>query len=94
MKTLAPKVAVVEVDGEGFAALLGKDVEVQTPNFIFAGKLEGENDTFIKLSNSHVVFDTGAYKNAKYTYAEKRSTDALYIQKAAIIAYCETTQLK
>ena len=94
MKTLAPAIPVVEVENEGFFALLGKNVEVHTPNFIFAGKLEGVNDKFIKISNAHTVFDTGAYTNKNYSDAQKRQQDVWYIMLGSIIAFGETGQLK
>ena len=87
------KVLVSEVENEGFASLLGKNVEIQTGIYIYAGKLVGVNDTCIKLDNAHTVFETGEFKNKKYKDAQLRSNPVLYIQCANIIAFSETSCL-
>lgn len=87
------KVFVSEVENEGFASLLGKNVEIQTGLFIYAGKLVGVNDTCIKLDNAHTVFETGDFKSKEYKDAQVRSNPVLYIQCANIIAFNETASL-
>lgn len=87
------KVFVSEVENEGFAALLGKNVEIQTGLYIYAGKLVGVNDTCIKLENAHTVFETGEFKGKKYKDAQARSNSILYIVSQNILAFNETSML-
>ena len=87
------KVFVKEDTQEGFASLMGKNVEIQTGIYIYAGMLVGVNDSCIKLDNAHTVFETGEFKSKKYKDAQPRSNPVLYIQTANILAFNETTQL-
>ena len=52
MKKIA---TVVEVDGEGFEALLDQNVLVFGLNYIYTGKLVGVNETFIKIEGAKIV---------------------------------------
>lgn len=72
-------VKVEEVSGEGFLALMGQTVTIFCLNYIYAGTLVGVNDTFIKLENGHIVYETGAFSDKKFKDAQKVS-DELYIQ--------------
>lgn len=87
------KVLVSEIENEGFTSLLGKNVEIQTGLFIYAGKLVSVNDTCIKLDDAHTVFETGEFKSKKYKDAQLRSNPVLYIQCANIIAFNECLSL-
>lgn len=82
-------VTVQEVEGEGFVALLDKQVMLFCLNYIYTGKLAGVNATCVLLENPKIVYETG-------TFAEKNFKDAqalpfqLYIQTSAIESFGET----
>lgn len=79
-------VKVEEVAGEGFFALMGKTVTLFCMNYIYAGKLVGVNDEFIKLENAHIVYETGAFTDKKFKDAQKLN-DEFYIQKTSIESF-------
>jgi hypothetical protein len=87
------KVLMTENNEEGFLALIGKNVEIQTGLFIYAGKLIGVNSTCVKLDNAHTVFDTGDFKNKKYSDAQARENPILYVQLAGVFAFNETSKI-
>lgn len=83
MKTIQ---TVVEVSGEGLEALLSKEVLIMCFNYFYAGILIGVNDTFIKLKNCHIVYETGALSEPKYKDAQKIAEE-YYIQISAIESF-------
>lgn len=79
-------VSVEEVPAEGLMSLLGGTVVLFCLNYIYAGKLVGVNDTFVKLENAHIVYETGAFSDAEYKDAQK-IRDEFYIQIQAIESF-------
>ena len=79
-------VQVTEVQGEGLLALMGQNVTLFCVNYIYAGKLVGVNDTFVKLENAHVVYETGAFTDAKFKDAQRLPND-WYVQLSAIESF-------
>lgn len=45
---------------EGLESLLGKWITVWCLNYIYCGRLVGVNSTDIKLTEAHVVYETGS----------------------------------
>ena len=86
------KVEVIEVDGEGLESLLNKNVMIMCFNYFYTGKLVGVNDTFIKLENPHIVYETDAFSDKNFKDAQKISDNPHYIQISAIESYCESTK--
>lgn len=89
MKTIQ---TVVEVSGEGLEALLNKEVLIMCFNYFYAGILIGVNDTFIKLKNCHIVYETGAFPEPKYKDAQKIAEE-YYIQISAIESFGQSKTL-
>ncbi len=85
-------VKVEEVAGEGLIGLLGKTVTIFCMNYIYAGTLSGVNDTFLKLENAHIVYETGAFTTNKFTDAQKVANE-LYIQLNSVESYAVTKEL-
>ena len=77
MKTL-PK-TVIEVENEGLIALLGKTITLFCANYIYTGKLEGVNDTCVKLSSPKIVYETGSFLDTNWKDAQELPND-LYVQ--------------
>jgi hypothetical protein len=84
MKMLPTK--VVEVETEGLLSLLGKRITVFCANYIYTGKLEGVNDTCIKLSSPKIVYETGAFNESHWKDAQDLPND-LYIQCGLIESF-------
>lgn len=84
-------VTVQEVEGEGFMALLGKQVLVFCMNYIYTGTLSGVNTTCILLENAAIVYDTGAFDKTSFGDAQKLPHN-LYVQTATIESFSETNK--
>jgi len=61
---------VVEVENEGLVSLLGETITLFCANYIYTGKLEGVNDTCVKLSSAKIVYETGAFDNPEWEDAQ------------------------
>jgi hypothetical protein len=86
VQKLANKIEVIEVDAEGFKALLGIRITVFCAVYIYTGKLVGVNDSFIKLEDASIVYETGAFDNKQWKDAQKLPND-LYIQTAMVESF-------
>ena len=84
MKTLPTK--VIEVENEGFVALLGKTVTLFCANYIYTGRLDGVNDSCVKLSSAKVVYETGAFTDKDWKDAQALPND-LYVQCGMIESF-------
>ena len=84
MKTLPTK--VIEVENEGFVALLGKTVTLFCANYIYTGRLDGVNDSCVKLSSAKVVYETGAFTDKEWKDAQALPND-LYVQCGMIESF-------
>jgi hypothetical protein len=84
---------VVEVKEEGFLALIGKNIEVFCGIYIYAGKLVGVNTTCIKLSNPHVVYETGGFLDKKYKDAQHMGREHHYISTSFVESFGESHKL-
>lgn len=82
---MAP-VKVVEVEGEGFLALIGQRITVFCMNYIYTGKLVGVNETCIKLEAAAIVYETGELKNKVWKDAQELPND-LYIQLNSVESF-------
>ncbi len=76
-----------EVEGEGFAALLGQNVEIFCGVYIYAGKLVGVNATCVKLANPHIVFETGGFTDKKYKDAQSLGREFHYVATSFIESF-------
>ena len=78
---------IIEVSNEGLDALLGKRVLIMTAGYFYEGKLIGINETFVKISDAHIVYETGAFGDKTYKNKQKLHTDSWYIQFGLIESY-------
>ncbi len=79
-------VSVTEVEGEGLMGLMGERVTLFCLNYIYTGKLVGVNDSYVKLEDAHIVYETGAFNEAKWKDAQKLPKDH-YVMTAAIESF-------
>ncbi len=77
---------VIEVDNEGLISLLGKRITVFCLNYFYSGKLEGVNDSVIKLTDASIVFDTGSLSASSFATEEKLPND-VYINISHIESF-------
>jgi hypothetical protein len=77
MKMLPQK--VVEIEEEGMVSLLGKTITLFCASYIYTGKLEGVNDTCVKLSSPGVIYETGDFKEKEWKDVQYLPND-LYVQ--------------
>ncbi|KKU65597.1 MAG: hypothetical protein UX91_C0015G0007 [Candidatus Amesbacteria bacterium GW2011_GWB1_47_19] len=77
---------VVEVESEGLVALLGKTITTFCANYIYTGKLEGMNETCIKLSSPKIVYETGSFVDTNWKDAQELPND-LYVQIGMIESF-------
>ena len=79
-------VKVEEVAGEGLIGLMGEQVTLFCLNYIYTGKLVGVNDSFIKLENAAIVYETGAFTDSKFKDAQPLPQDH-YIMLSAVESF-------
>jgi hypothetical protein len=83
---LIMKKLVEDVQGEGLVALLGEKVTLFCAVYIYTGKLIGVNDTFVKLEDASIVYETGAFTDKSWKDAQKLPNE-LYVQTAMIESF-------
>ena len=66
---------LIEVEGEGLVALLGQRVTLFCCNYIYTGKLIGVNETFCKLTEAAIVYETGAFDANEWKDAQNLPND-------------------
>lgn len=90
------KANVVEIDEEGLLALLGKRVVLMCLNYFYVGELVGVNDTCVKLKNGGIIYETGAFSEAKWKDFQPFGTSAadgfFYVSTGAIESFFETAK--
>ena len=83
------KVKVEEVDGEGLVGLLGKRVTLYCLNFIYTGDLVGVNDTFVKLKDAGIVYETGSHSDKDWSDYQPFPKEFWYIKRSSIESFGE-----
>ena len=81
-------IQVVEVENEGYMALIGKRVTLFCMNYIYTGDLVGVNDTCILLEKPSIVYETGAFSTKDWKDAQALP-NSIYINTAAVEAFGE-----
>jgi hypothetical protein len=79
-------VSVQEVENEGLVGLLGEEITVFCANYIYAGKLIGVNESYIKLTGAKIVYETGELTTKTWKDAQALPKD-WYIQTGAIESF-------
>jgi len=77
----------IEVSGEGLEGLMGKRVLIMTAGYFYEGKLVGVNDSFIKLEDTGIVYETGAFSDKNYKDLQKLHTSEWYVRLGLIESY-------
>lgn len=80
-------VKVEEVEGEGLVGLMGQRITLFCGIYIYTGKLVGVNDTFVKLEDPYIVYETGALDNTSWKDAQRLPND-LYVMTHSVESFC------
>ena len=89
MKQLVKPVRVEEVEAEGLIALLNENVMLFCCNYIYAGKLVGVNDKYVKLENAGIVYETGELCAKAFKDVQKLPSDQ-YVMTGSIESFCKS----
>ena len=79
-------VQVVEVEDEGFLALMDEVITIFSLNYIYTGKLIGVNDTCILLEEPSIVYETGDFSSKDWKDSQKLPNQ-LYVQMGCIESF-------
>ena len=71
---------------EGLEKLLGERVTLFCQIYIYTGKLIGVNDSYVKLQDAAIVFETGGFDSKDWKDAQKMPHD-WYVQTNAIESF-------
>ena len=77
---------VIEVEGEGFLALLGQRVTLFCMNYIYTGDLVGVNEACVLLEKPSIVYETGAFNEKNWKDAQPLP-HSIYIQMSSVEAF-------
>lgn len=84
-------VQTVEVENEGFEALLGEKVIV-FGNYFYTGKLVGVNKTCILLEDASIVYETGPWTTKTWQSAQKLP-HPIYVQMNSIESFMKSKEV-
>lgn len=79
-------VKVEEVEAEGLIGLMGQVVTLFCGVYIYTGKLVGVNDSFVKLDQPKIVYETGEFTTKTWKDAQALP-NSWYVQTAAIESF-------
>ena len=80
-------IQVVEVEDEGFLALMNETITVMCMNYFYTGKLIGVNETCILLESPRIIYETGAWGTKNWDDAQSLPAKEYYIQISAIESF-------
>lgn len=80
-------VQTIEVEGEGFLALMNERVTLFCANFIYTGKLVGVNETCVLLEDAGIVYETGPYTEKNWKDYQKFPGKTWYVRLSAIESF-------
>ncbi len=84
-------VNVIEVE-DGLSTLLGEKLFVMSGNYHYTGTLIGVNDTYIKLENPAIVYETGEWSAKKYKDSQPLGVQFHYLMISHIEGFHVTTK--
>jgi hypothetical protein len=80
---------IVDTKEEGMEALLGKQVILFCMNYFYTGELLAVGKREVKLGNPSIVYETGAFAEAKWKDAQRLHVNVLKVRIPSIEAYAE-----
>ena len=64
-------VQIIEVEEEGFLALIDEVITIFCLNYIYTGKLIGVDDTCVLLEDPSIVYETGSFSDDDWKDVQK-----------------------
>jgi len=68
-------------------SLLGERVLLLCGVYLYDGILQGVNETCVKLSRPHIVYQTGPWTNKEYEDAQALPTKSAYVMISSIESF-------
>ena len=87
IKTETNTATLENISAEGLESLIGQTVVFFCAVYIYVGKLIGINTTCVKLENTHIIYETGAFTDKNWKDAQKFPTKYHYIQTNLIESF-------
>lgn len=81
-------VKVEEVENEGLYSFMGRRITLFCGVYIYTGTLVGVNDSFVKLDDAAIVYETGAFNTKTWKDAQKLP-NSCYVTTNSIEAFAE-----
>lgn len=79
---------IIETDEcDGLESLLGEHVTLWGTNYVYSGTLVGVDDQHAKLTNAHVVYETGALNTPGLKDAQPLPGDCWFVRREAIESF-------
>ena len=79
-------VKVEEVEGEGLVGLMGERITLFCVNYIYTGNLVGVNDSYVKLEDAAIVYETGKFSDKDWADAQKLPKP-VYVMQSAVESF-------
>jgi len=77
----------VEVAKQGLEVLLGETVTLLCMNYFYTGKLVWVNQTFVKLEDPKIVYETGDWASKDWSDAQCLPTKHHYVMVSSIESF-------
>ena len=79
------------MESQGIRSLVGKKIVVYACRFIYTGVVAYADDQYVRLSDAHIVYDTGAHDKDKKSWdtVEPTWNSTWYIQLSSIESFGE-----
>ena len=81
------KIVTETASTEGLETLLGQNVTLFCMNYIYTGKLVGIDDVQVKLDDTKIVYDTGAFTEKEWTDAQSLPNGTWYVRLATVESF-------
>jgi hypothetical protein len=78
---------IEDTDTNGLDALVGEVVLLLCANYFYTGKLTGVSDTFVELTDTSIVYETGEWSSKGYKDAQKLHVNVWFVQRAFIESF-------
>jgi hypothetical protein len=80
------KKLVQATEAGGLMAFMGTRITLFCLNYIYTGTLGGVNDSFVRLSDAAIVYETGDFANPAWGDAQKLPND-VYVMLACVESF-------
>jgi len=79
-------VQVTEVEGEGLVGFMGQRITLFCLNYIYTGMLTGVDNSYVKLEDAAIVYETGSFCDNKWKDAQNLP-NSVYVMLACVESF-------